>query len=265
MKRPLAEIRAFLMDMDGTVYLGRRLLPGAKGFFRLLDRRDIPYLFFTNNSSADRTLYQQKLAGMGLDVASECIITSGEATALYLTTSTPHRRVFVLGTPSLERGLSDAGLTLTDQRVDAVVLGFDKTLTYAKLERACRLLLDGAAYVATHPDLVCPTEDGPIPDAGSMIALIAKATGRRPVVVGKPQPRMVAMAMKKLGGGIQRRDVAIVGDRLYTDMRMGRRARLTTVLVLSGETKEDDLHDSRDVPDYVFRGIGELARELKNA
>ena len=234
-KRPLADIRAFLMDMDGTVYLGHRLLPGAKAFFRRLDRRRIPYLFFTNNSSADRTLYRDKLAGLGLEVAADRIITSGEATALYLTTSTPHRRVFVLGTPSLERELADAGLTLADRRVDAVVLGFDKTLTYAKLETACHLLRRGAAFVATHPDLVCPTERGPIPDCGSMIALLRKATGARPT---------------------------IVGDRLYTDMRMGRRARLTTVLVLSGETKEEDLREARDRPDYVFPSIRELAREL---
>ena len=262
MKRPLADLRAFLMDMDGTVYVGRRLLAGAKAFFRRLDRRRIPYLFFTNNSSADRTRYRDKLAGLGLEVAADRIITSGEATALYLTTSTPHRRVFVLGTPSLERELADAGLTLADRRVDAVVLGFDKTLTYAKLETACHLLRRGAAFVATHPDLVCPTDRGPIPDCGSMIALLRKATGARPTIVGKPHPTMVAMALRKLGAGVPRRDVAIVGDRLYTDMRMGRRARLTTVLVLSGETKEEDLREARDRPDYVFPSIRELAREL---
>lgn len=264
MKRPLAEIRAFLMDMDGTVYLGRRLLAGAKGFFRLLDRRGIPYLFFTNNSSADRTLYRDKLRRMGLGVTAGQIITSGEATALYLTTRTPYRRIFVLGTPSLEQEFRDAGLTLADRNVDAVVLGFDKTLTYAKLERACHLLCNGAGYVATHPDLVCPTEHGPIPDTGSMIALLHKATGRKPVVVGKPQPRMVAMALQKLGPHIKRRGVAIVGDRLYTDMRMGRRAKLTTILVLSGEAKKADLRKSPDKPDYVFESIRELAREMRN-
>ena len=262
MKRPLSTIRAFLMDMDGTVYLGRRLLAGAKRFFRHLDRRGIPYLFFTNNCSSDRTLYRDKLAGMGLHVEADRIITSGEATALYLTTATPHRRIFVLGTPSLEREFRDAGLTLADDRVDAVVVGFDKTLTYAKLERACRLLLGGAAFIATHPDKVCPTEDGPIPDCGSMLALLRAATGRRPTVVGKPQRRMAAMALRKLGPDYKASDVAIVGDRLYTDMRMGRRAGLTTVLVLSGETQRKDLAATRDKPDYVFTSIRELAKEL---
>lgn len=270
MKRPLAAIRAFLMDMDGTVYLGKRLLPGAKGFFRLLDRRGAPYLFFTNNSSADRTQYRDKLAGMGLDVAADRIITSGEATALYLATQTPWRRVFVLGTPSLERELRDAGLTLADEGVDAVVLGFDKTLTYAKLERACHLLRGGAAFIATHPDKVCPTDRGPIPDTGSMIALLRTATGRKPRVIGKPEPRMVRMAIRKLGAGYGPRgfrgsDIAIVGDRLYTDMRMGRRAGLTSILVLSGETRRDDLATARDKPDYVFPGVRELADELKKA
>jgi len=265
MKRPISAIRAFLMDMDGTVYLGKRLLPGAKGFFRLLDRRGLPYLFFTNNSSADRTLYRDKLAGMGLEVEADQIITSGEATALYLTAQTPYRRVFVLGTPSLEREFRDAGLELVDERPDAVVLGFDKTLTYAKLERACHLLLAGVPFVATHPDKVCPTEDGPIPDAGSMIALLRAATGRRPVVVGKPERRMVQMALRKLGPDCQARDVAIVGDRLYTDMRMGRRAGLTTICVLSGETKRADLRTTRDKPDYVVESIRELAAKLRKA
>ena len=263
MKQPLRSIRAFLMDMDGTVYLGTRLLPGAKGFFRLLDRRGIPYLFFTNNSSRDRFLYRDKLAGMGLDVNADRIITSGEATALYITTRTPHRRLYVLGTPSLEEEFRRAGLVLAEENVDAVVLGFDTTLTYAKLERACHLLRGGAAFIATHPDNVCPTERGPVPDCGSMAALLRKATGVRPVVVGKPERRMVAMALKKLGPGYRARDVAIVGDRLYTDIRMGRRAGLTAILVLSGETKREELARTRDVPDYVFPSIRELAAEMR--
>jgi len=263
MKRPLAAMRAFLMDMDGTVYLGCRLLRGAKTFFRHLDRRGIRYLFFTNNSSADRTLYRNKLAGMGLRVAADQIITSGEATALYLSTRTSYRRVYVVGTPSLERELRDAGLTLAEEDVDAVVLGFDKTLTYAKLERACHLLRGGAAFVATHPDKVCPTDRGPIPDCGSMIALLRTATGARPTLIGKPQRRMVAMALRKLGPGFRPRDVAIVGDRLYTDIRMGRRAGLTTILVLSGETRREDLKGTRDKPDYVFDSIRELADAVK--
>lgn len=265
MKRPLDDIRAFLMDMDGTVYLGPRLLSGAEGFFRLLDRRGVPYLFFTNNSSADRTLYQEKLRELGLDVDAEQIITSGEATALYLTTCTDYRRIYVLGTPSLEDEFRNAGLTLAEADVDAVVLGFDKTLTYAKLERACHLIRGGTPWIATHPDLVCPTERGPIPDCGSMIALIEKATGARPTVIGKPEPLMVDMAMKKLPEGLTRDHVAIVGDRLYTDMQMGRRSGLVTILVLSGETTEDDLRSARQTPDYVVESIRELAAELEHA
>jgi len=263
MARPLSQLRAFLMDMDGTTYLGHRLLPGAKAFFRVLGRRGTPYLFFTNNSSKDRRLYQEKLRGMGLDVDADQIITSGEATALYLTARTPYRRLYILGTPSLEREFRDAGFTLAESRVDAVVLGFDLTLTYAKLERACALIRGGAPFIATHPDKVCPTERGPIPDCGSMIALITRATGVRPAtIVGKPNRPMVAMALKKLGGGIRARDVAIVGDRLYTDMRMGRRAGLTTILVLSGETKREDLERARLRPDYVFESIRELTQAL---
>ncbi len=265
MRRPLSVIRAFLMDMDGTVCLGNRLLPGAKGFFRLLDRRGVPYLFFTNNCSKDRRLYRAKLGGMGLVVGAEQIITSGEATALYLATRTPHHRLYVLGTPSLKREFREAGFALAEEEVDAVVLGFDTTLTYAKLERACHLLRGGAAFIATHPDNVCPTERGPVPDCGSMAALLTKATGRRPIVVGKPSRLMAEMALKKLGPGFRPRDVAMVGDRLYTDMRMARRAGLTAILVLSGETRREDLATTMDVPDYVFPSIRELGQELMRA
>lgn len=250
------------MDMDGTVYLGNRLLPGARSFFRLLDRRGIPYVLLTNNSSKDRVLYGEKLARMGLEVPADRIITSGEATALYLATRTTHRRLFVLGTPSLEAEFRAAGFTLAEERVDAVVLGFDTTLTYAKLERACHLLRAGAAFVATHPDNVCPTERGPVPDCGSMAALLVKATGVRPVVVGKPNRLMVAMALRKLGCGFRPRDVAMVGDRLYTDMRMARRAGLTAILMLSGETRREELEKTSDIPDHVFPSIRELALAL---
>ncbi len=260
---PLSSLRAFLIDMDGTTYLGHRLLLGAKGFFRLLDRRRIPYLFFTNNSSKDRFLYRDKLVGMGLNVTPDQIITSGEATALYLSTRTLHRRLYVLGTPSLECEFRDAGFVLAEEDVDAVVLGFDTTLTYAKLERACRLLRAGAAFLATHPDKVCPTERGPVPDCGSMAALVTTATGIRPIVVGKPSRLMVDMALRKLGATYRPRDVAIVGDRLYTDIRMGRRAGLTAILVLSGETRREQLEKTRDMPDHVFASIRELATALR--
>jgi HAD superfamily hydrolase (TIGR01457 family) len=251
------------MDMDGTTYLGHRLLPGAKGFFRLLNRRGIPYLFFTNNSSKDRFLYRDKLVGMGLHVTPDQIITSGEATALYLSTRTPHRRLYVLGTPSLESEFRDAGFVLAERDVDAVVLGFDTTLTYAKLERACHLLRGGAAFVATHPDKVCPTERGPVPDCGSMAALLVKATGVRPVVIGKPNRRMVTMALRKVGPGYRPREVAIVGDRLYTDIRMGRRAGLVSILVLSGETRREELEKTRDIPHYVFQSVRDLTRAMR--
>lgn len=250
------------MDLDGTVYLGPRLLPGAREFFRLLDRRGVPYLFFTNNSSADRHHYRRKLDRLGLRATADQVLTSGEATALYLVHRTAHRRIYVLGTPSLERELRDAGLTLASEDVDAVVLGFDKTLTYPKLERACHLLRRGAAFVATHPDKVCPTERGPIPDCGAMAALLRAATGRRPTVVGKPKGLMVEMALGKLGPDVRPRDVAFVGDRLYTDVRMARRAGLTAILVLTGETRRDDLDGSPDQPHHVFESLDHLAEAL---
>ena len=264
MATPLSELEAFLLDMDGTTYLGHRLLPGARRFLALLERRGAPFLFFTNNSSADRNHYAAKLANMGLPVPPERVITSGEATALYLTSSTPYRRVYVVGTPSLERELAEAGLELVEEGAEAVVLGFDTTLTYAKLERAAHLLRAGAAFFATNPDKVCPTERGPIPDCGSIIALLRTATGAEPTVIGKPEALMVEMALEKLGGiGAER--VGLVGDRLYTDIRMANRCGLTAILVLSGETRRADLDASPDRPDYVLKDLGQLAGALAGA
>jgi len=260
----LRSLAAFLVDMDGTTYLGHRLLSGARRFFGLLEGRGVPYLFFTNNSSADRSHYAARLANMGLAVAPERVITSGEATGLYLRTRTPYRRVYVVGTPSLERELSEAGLELAEEGAEAVVVGFDKTLTYGKLERAAHLLRGGAAFFATNPDRVCPTDRGPIPDCGSMVALLRAATGAEPVVVGKPEPLMAEMALEKLGG-IPRERVGLVGDRLYTDIRMANLCGLTAIVVLSGETRREHLADSPDRADYVFEGLGALAAALATA
>ncbi|MBM4321128.1 MAG: HAD-IIA family hydrolase [Deltaproteobacteria bacterium] len=261
----LSGLQLFLVDQDGTVYLGEELLPGARRFFELLAGHGRDYLFLSNNSSRDAGSYVAKLSRLGLPVTPRQVMTSGDATTGFLAARMPGARLFLLGTPSLEGEFSRAGFTLVQEpaspaTVDAVVLGFDRTLTYRKLEIAARLLLAGLPYFATHADLVCPTLDGPIPDAGSMIALLQQSTGRKPQVIGKPEPRLVRLAMERFGRTVG--ETAVIGDRLYTDMEMGHRAGITSLLVLSGETKELSPGGDPRVT-LSFANLGELAEALE--
>ena len=259
----LADIRLFLLDMDGTVYLGSRLLPGSLDFLRYLGETGRDHLFLTNNSSRNADYYAQKLTKLGWPAQPGEILTSGEATALYLGGLKPSARVYLLGTPDLETEFAAHGFVLTDENPDYVVLGFDMTLTYDKLVRACDLVRGGVPFIATHPDLNCPTETGYIPDCGAMTALITASTGVTPKVIGKPNREIIdAMFRKK---PVRRDQVAMVGDRLYTDIVMGHNAGVTSVLVLSGEAKEADIPAAPVKPDHVTGGLGALYEALKQA
>ena len=259
----LADIRLFLLDMDGTVYLGSRLLPGSLDFLRYLGETGRDHLFLTNNSSRNAQYYAQKLTKLGWPAQPGEILTSGEATALYLGGLKPAARIYLLGTPDLETEFAAHGFVLTDENPDYVVLGFDMTLTYDKLVRACDLVRGGVPFIATHPDLNCPTETGYIPDCGAMTALITASTGVTPKVIGKPNREIIdAMFRKK---PVRRDQVAMVGDRLYTDIVMGHNAGVTSVLVLSGEAKEADIPAAPVKPDHVAGGLGALYEALKQA
>ncbi|HHH41407.1 MAG TPA: HAD-IIA family hydrolase, partial [Chloroflexi bacterium] len=213
----LARVRCFLLDMDGTLYLGRRLLPGARRFLQVLRRQGKSFLILTNNSSQDNVAYAKKLAQLGLPVAPDRILTSGEATALYLRRHHPGARLFVVGTPALEATFTAHGFILTDEDPDLVVVGFDTTLTYAKLWKLCDFVRAGLPYIATHPDLNCPTETGYMPDIGAIIAFVRASTGREPDrIIGKPNPEMVEAVLVRTG--LSPADLCMVGDRLYTDI-----------------------------------------------
>lgn len=249
--------------MDGTIYLGPHVIAGAREFVEYLRASGRGYLFFTNNSSASAKQYATKLASMGIQASPSEILTSGEAMVRFLLHHTEHRRVFVVGTPSFEAEVDAAGLVRTEDKPDAVILAFDRSLTYAKLERACLLLRAGVPYYATNPDKVCPTECGYIPDCGSMAALLCEATGRMPQFIGKPHAEMVRMGLEKLGAAPE--STAMVGDRLYTDMQMAYDAHISSILVLSGETNQGDLAAAGRKPDYVFASVAELHAALEGA
>ena len=259
----LNNIRLFLLDMDGTFYLGDRLLPGALEFIESCQHKELDYLFLTNNSSKHRGQYAEKLRRLGLEIGQEKIFTSGEATAIYLNQKKPGARLYVVGTPALEEEFHSHGFNLGEDRPDYVVLGFDTTLTYNKLWRLCDLVRDGRPYIATHPDFNCPIEDGFMPDIGAMIAFVEASTGRRPdVVVGKPNQPIIDALVKKTGVPIPH--ICMVGDRLYTDIALGATG-ITTVLVLSGEASRADLPTAPHPPDFVMQDLAELAANLQNS
>lgn len=216
-------------------------------------------LVLSNNSSMSQEAYCRKLRGFGLSVDPEDLFTSTAATIIYLRRE-GLQRVYPLAVPEVEQEFAAAGLELTGERPDAVVLTFDKTLTYEKLQTACRCILDGARFVCTHPDVVCPTETLPIPDCGAIARAVIAATGVSPQIIGKPNDTMVQAALARLGAAPE--DAAVVGDRLYTDMEMGFRAGLYTILVLSGETRPEDLAGAPRQPDCVVSSVGELADRI---
>lgn len=252
----LENIKCFLLDLDGTFYLGAKLLPGALEFLDLLVERNLDFLFLTNNSSKHAGQYVEKLAQFNVNIGKEHVLTSGEATTIYLQNKMPDARVFIVGTRALEEEFVNCGFKITDKKPDVVVLGFDTTLTYKKLWKICNLVREGYPYIATHPDINCPTETGFMPDIGSFIALIESSTGRKPdVVIGKPNDHMVEAVLERTGH--KKEEIVMIGDRLYTDIAMGRTG-ITTILVLSGETKKDDLALSEIKPDIIvedLRGI----------
>jgi 4-nitrophenyl phosphatase len=260
--KSLAKIQCFLLDLDGTFYLSDRLLPGSLEFMQLLQQMDLDFVFLSNNSSRHRRYYADKITQMGFGISEEKIVTSSEATARYILREWPDSQVHVVGTPSLHETFRDFGIRLVDKNPDLVVLGFDTTLTYEKLWRLCDLVREGIPYIATHHDLNCPIEGGYMPDIGAMIAFVEASTGRKPdVVVGKPHRPMVEAIEASVGVPVEA--MCMVGDRLYTDIALGKHG-LTTVMVLSGEARKEDLRDSEFQPDFVVENLGELAAVLKS-
>ncbi|MDI3547123.1 MAG: hypothetical protein PWR10_775 [Halanaerobiales bacterium] len=264
MVKKLKEIECFLLDMDGTFYLGNRLIDGAQKFLQKIEQQNKKLLFLTNNSSKSSRDYQQKLEGLGVFVPPENIINSGEVTADYIKERKEGARVYLVGTPSLQDELEAVGLQVTtdkEGKIDYLVLGFDTTLTYKKLWDAHDLILDGIPYLATNPDYVCPLEDKKtMPDCGSIISLLKTSTGKEPLVIGKPNTLMVDYVARKTG--IDKKRIAMVGDRLYTDIQTAVNAKITGILVLSGETSREDLKSAPQKPDYIFPSIKELGEAL---
>jgi HAD superfamily hydrolase (TIGR01450 family) len=265
MKKRLAKIKCFLFDMDGTICLGDRPLPGAAETLAALKAAGLKYCFLTNNSSRSPVYYRNKLRKMGIETKSADIIISSHALVDYLS-GQPGRRLFVLGVAALKNLLRREGHTVVEEAgraVDYVVVGFDTGLNYKKLATACQYVDGGAPYIATHPDVRCPLEGGKyIPDCGSLLALIKAATGQDCLATaGKPSGYMIAAALRRTG--FKPEELSVVGDRLYTDIALGRAAGIFSILLLSGETGAEDLENSAWQPDLVLNGIGDMLELLQ--
>jgi len=260
----LRKIKLFLFDQDGTLYLGNRVYDFTIPMLEKIKATGRRYMFMTNNSSKSVTDYIKKLEKMGITATREDFITSSQATAYYLKKYLPNKRLYVCGTRSLIEELESQGFeTTTDlSKVECVVMGFDTELTFQKLEDVSKLLLTRPElpYIATNPDLVCPTEFGSVPDCGSVCQMIYNATGRRPVVIGKPSPLMPELAMEH--AGFSKEETAVVGDRIYTDVKSGLNAGITGILVMSGETTPDILAASEDKPHLVLQDCSEILNAL---
>ncbi len=255
-------VSGFLLDLDGTIYLGDDVFECSADFVSAARTSGRDVVFLTNNSANDATAYAEKLTRMGIPTDAVDVVTAGDATVDHLQNDHPGATVFVLGTPSLERQFAGAGIELVENGPEIVVVGFDTTLTYEKVKLACSAMLDGAALIATHPDLVCPTREGPIPDCGSICAMITAATDAEPVVIGKPYQTMADYAMRRLGVG-DSASTAMVGDRLYTDIKMANDSGMTGILVLSGETTQDMADAASEMPDIVVEHVGCLTPLLR--
>jgi HAD superfamily hydrolase (TIGR01450 family) len=255
----LKQKKLFLLDMDGTIYLDEDLFPGTLPLLSHIKAAGGKYLFLTNNSSRSVEMYIEKLNRLGVPAQADDFLTSTSALIEDLKGRTPYRLCYGFGTRAFRQQLMDAGVAVTDRlsdEVDCLLVGFDTELTFQKLEDACILLNRGADYIATNPDWVCPTWYGSVPDCGSVCEMLHRATGRRPRVIGKPQPAMALLAMEKYG--YSKEETVLVGDRLYTDIACGVNAGVDSVFVLSGEGTLADLEVSEVKPSFVFQDVAAL-------
>lgn len=261
----LKSIQLYLFDMDGTLYLGDRLFDFTRELLDTLKATGRRYLFMTNNSSKSVEDYIKKLQKLGIPADKEDFITSSQATAWYLQKHHPGKTLYVCGTRSLQLELQQAGFTITEdvEKTHCIVMGFDTELTFRKLHDVCYLLSTRGdiPYIATNPDYVCPTEFGSVPDCGSVCDMVFNATGKRPVVIGKPSPLMPELAMEKTG--FSKEETAVVGDRIYTDVKSGLNAGIAGILVMSGETTREILEESPDKPDLVLEDASEILKAIE--
>lgn len=255
-------MKCFVLDMDGTVYLGENAIDGAVEFISELKRNGIPFRFLTNNSSNKRDVYSSRLSRMGFDVDVSTVLTSTVATIRFLKERFSGKSVYPLGVPGFVEEVKEAGIPIDENDPDIVLLAFDRTITYDKINRAYNLLRNGKTFVATHPDDLCPTEDGYDIDIGPFIRMFEQMSGTEAIVVGKPNRLMLEMAAFEMGCAVE--DIIVVGDRLYTDIKMAADSGVISVAVLSGETTRGDIDGSDIRPTFVCDSVADIFRTMRD-
>lgn len=266
----LVNIRHLVLDMDGTIYNGSQLFNFTTDFFKKLDRLGIRYTYLTNNSSRNVSQYLEKIRSMNLKGTKENIYTSSLATIDYLQSRRPElQKLYILGTEGLKKEFREYGFTVVetdgDVEPDGVVVGFDTSLDFKHLCKAGYWIKSGKPFIATHPDRTCPTDQPTLLiDCGAICTALSSATDRAPdVVLGKPDPSMIWGIMKR--NKLHKDEVAMVGDRLYTDIEMARRAGVMGILVLSGEATAEDVNNATHQPDLIVENIRELGELLEQS
>ena len=258
MNNDLKSKKLFVLDMDGTIYLDETPIDGAREFISTARKNGRRVVYFTNNASKNIAMYYEKLHRLGFEADDGDVVSSADVTIDFLKRNHPGKSVYLVGTPALETSFHEAGIKLTDGScADIVVSSFDTTLTYEKLDNACHHIRNGAIFYSTHPDFNCPVKKGFFPDSGAICALITASTGVKPRYFGKPH-KETAEYIASLSG-LSFDDIAVVGDRLYTDIALGKNFGITSILVLSGESSKSDVNDS-NAPDYIFDRLGDVTK-----
>ncbi len=251
----------FLIDMDGVIYHGSRLVPGADRFIERLRQVGAPFLFLTNNSQRTRRDVAAKLQRMGISATEDHIFTCAMATARFLAAQKPDGTAYVIGEGGLLNAMHNNGYAIVDHDPDYVVVGEGRTITFEMMERAVRMVEKGAKLIATNMDPNCPTEAGLRPGCGAIVAMLEKATGQKAFSVGKPSPVMMRMARKELG--LRTAEVTMIGDTMSTDILGGVQMGYRTVLVLSGGTSREDLRHYAYQPDLIVNSVADLCEDEK--
>ncbi len=250
-------IEAMLIDLDGTVYRGSDAVPGASGFIADLERRGVDYLFVTNRGNRPPQAVAAQLQAMGIACGSDRVLTSAQATAALLR----GQSVFYLGETGLAEAFAEEGVSVTETAPDAVVVGYDRALTYDRLTQALRFIVAGARFVATNPDPVIALEDGLAPETGANLAALEAASGRRAEIVGKPEPQIIEAALARLS--CPRERCVVLGDNLATDVAAGLRAGLRSALILTGVSTGEEAARASPAPDWIASDYGDLRRQLE--
>lgn len=255
----LREIRAMMIDIDGTLLRGNLALPGLVEFFDFMNQHGIQFQVASNNATKTLSAYHQKISAFGAKLSLENILTCSTVTAMYLQEKYPDGKVYMIGQAGLEEALIQAGIQIITGlagKVDAVVVGGDYSLTYEKLKYASLHIQRGAEFIGTNPDLLYPTDEGLVPECGMTLVALETATQVKPVIMGKPNRFMFDLGMKKMG--VQPHETAMLGDRLETDIQGGQNVGMKTILVETGVDNQASIIDKSIQPDLVVRDLPEL-------